>query len=349
MFDPLTIALEVDGRSINPDEYTSGIVEILGSTIKMLAHEHAWFDGDEIVLPTCTQSGPDQVAAASDIFLLGAAWGLWERGEGALRTFGGHLVSSNESVNTPEGAKEMIVFRLSPDVRPHLRFLVASERMRRMHERFYVDVVVSGAVAHRVKRLADGPVPLPPTAFVSEMEAYAVLAITETLFVPVTADPAPYLGLTLVEWVRCFAVLQEFTKERRDDGPLVAWKHAEGLALLASAGILEVSARRFVENITFGKGSTDLFDAPMIRADGQWWIFAPALWNAHIPRIVLSAISSGGAQVKYKGPAFERWVVKQFSDAGITCKPMKFNRDGDEYLRMSTRDPSTTPDNLAAA
>src|SRR5690606_23919038 len=61
-----------------------------------------------------------------------------------------------------------------------------------------------------------GKVALLPAAFVSAAEAHAAVAVCEILNYDITDDTATPGGLRFVEWLRGYAVLQQFAIERRD-------------------------------------------------------------------------------------------------------------------------------------
>ena len=187
-----SVRIEIDGAKVRPDGYLSSVASALTSGLKMIGYRHGLFEDRALVLP----GGPSDAAAdagseAEAVLSLAALWRIWESTESRLRWFGGHSSSREEPADsTPGGGGETWrVVRLVPDLSVALSAAVAEERLERAIERYYMDVVMSGAAEEAVARAESAsPCPLPPNGYLSTSEVMAAVAMSQALSRPIVEE-----------------------------------------------------------------------------------------------------------------------------------------------------------------
>jgi hypothetical protein len=154
----------------------------------------------------------------------------------------------------------------------------------------------------------------------------------------VASHPDDLGGLRLIEWIRGYAVLQQVAvdclEKSSSEIERAFPKHSldDLEAILDRNGIGGKKARFFIDYVSFHKSSRDLFDAPILRGDGDWCrIAAPALVGADILRLVLSALANKKIVVDGKGEAFEAQFRKHLKSHGLPVYHFQTKRDGETY------------------
>lgn len=101
--------------------------------------------------------------------------------------------------------------------------------------------------------------------------------------------------------------------------------------LLVERGLPSGIAKMFLENITFGVTSIDLYDTPLIKFGDQYMLYGPSLKEALLHELVISNVGRNKEKLSAKGEALENRLFRLFSESGFQPKKIKENRRGEEY------------------
>jgi hypothetical protein len=142
--------------------------------------------------------------------------------------------------------------------------------------------------------------------------------------------------LRIIEWLRGYAVLQALAEREAQKVKAVClpmFSAQELLAVLERCGLSAKAARVFINRVTFGRKSWDLFDHPLLgTVDGKYLLFGPAILPADLARITLSAIANLGLSLGRKGKAFEDDTRRRLSaQSGLSVYAFKATRGGEEF------------------
>jgi hypothetical protein len=140
-----------------------------------------------------------------------------------------------------------------------------------------------------------GPLPLLPVAHLCPDERVTATVLESNYCIPIEDDKLVVGGIPLKVWLRGYSYY--LTKAHGPNGDaLLSGIHLSELELLDGlklAGLSDNQAKTFISLTTFGRGSADLFDTPLLSvSDGSYYLFAPAYQSAVLGNILLSRISS---------------------------------------------------------
>lgn len=210
---------------------------------------------------------------------------------------------------------------------------LAGERLRRMFFGFFVSLDRDPILAAKVA--AAPPVPPAPQNYVSVEEAHGALALSHVFFKSVVEIKTLFGGLTLLEWLRGYAVLQKVAR-----GHAEAPAPAEGVVLVEEAAIIKAlvdhglpddRARVFFGHVCFGKGSDDVFDAPFVRCrDGRFCFITGVAAHLNPAFVVLSQLSTLRCDMSWKGEPFEANTRELFRAHGIEAVRIYRHVNGQE-------------------
>ena len=329
-----------DGEVLDIDEVAAGLSRMVAATLLMEAHEGRWFEEDVVVLPNLPEVDPEAVEEVGEVQVLAVLWGLWQRVEARARFLGGELRASALAGEHVGGKHRTLIRYVPPEGGLGQRELYDYLANRRVKERFsqsFLEMVF----IHRLEERGVGirnAANLPPEAFVSGGEMHAVVALSEVLGYEIASDMDRPGGLRLIEWVRGYAVLQEIVnahmKQDSDTGGrgLVRMVEDELVGTLQRCGLTRESAGTFIERVSLGKRSKDMFDCPVVRVrDGAMVLFGPALSAVNITVTLLSRLAYADADLGRKGKAFERAVRRFFRGIEMEAAAFKFTRGGEEF------------------
>ena len=202
-----------------------------------------------------------------------------------------------------------------------------------MFFQFFVDLELDNRLATTV--IATPPVPPSPSGFVSAWEALGAIALSHVFFKAVSEITTLFAGLTLLEWLRGYAVVQKLAREHLDSPQPVGGNRDSGgerrrRRTLTDHGMPKDRARIFFRHVTFGKGSDDVFDAPFVRCQGGRLCFIVGV-AAHLNPafVVLSQLSSLRCDMAWKGKPFEANTLRVFRDHGVDAAKIDRRIDGE--------------------
>lgn len=306
------------GGEFRADELLAMVDATTSMCVRTLAARHSWQDGDGAIVlpdrPDTTTPEPD----AAKLTRLSEVWEMWRRMETGARFLGCEL---REEGHGSETVRSMVPARDTMDWR-RLAHIA--------HEQLSVEItsvfnqLIYREDAHLDAVGIDDPAPLMPAAPVTVSEVYAYHALEVLLAVEPCEDTSQYLGLTLVEWLRGYAVLERVASVagRSEGGAsrlLIRLEESEMTRMLVRLGFTVDKARRFVSNVTFGRSSGDVVDDPIFRlADGQLLLMGPLTVNCEITRVILSKFARKRVQIGAKGRRFERRFREHMADWGLT-------------------------------
>ncbi len=331
--DPVAgrIPVESAGGDVNPDQLIDSIMRTLTATIKMLAYEQGWFAADNIIdipPPALTEALPQEIVRANHF--LAEAWSQLERSEGRCRYFGGRV--TEERIADTESDRSMKLIRFdSPDA-GEVGMHIAGERVKRMFVSFSRDVDKNPGI--QAKLALPEPIPLAPDGFVSLSEAHGAIALSHVLFKWIGEVKEEYGGLTIVEWLRGYALLQKLGTSHLQESPREVYAMYTPRLLedmLRRASLTAEKAKTFIGNVLFGKNAADVFDSPLLRcANGNLFLVAPAAAGYHPAFVIMSRLASLRCDLSWKGKTFEKDIVKLFQNQGIPAAAIHRTIDGQE-------------------
>ncbi len=234
------------------------------------------------------------------------------------------LIAAGADANplAEEGSGSTDVIEFDCDVSDEIPLQIAGERLRRMVYGFAADLHRQGAIRSKINQ--SPPVAVAPQEFVSIDEVLGLLTASHLLCVDVIGHTATYGGLSIVEWIRGYAVLQKMTRfgllgDTRRCGVTLA-RPEEALQALVVHGLSRASADVFLGHATFGKSSSDVFDAPLVKCrDGMYCVLAGGIAQASLALVVFSQLATLGAGLSFKGRALEKEILDLMNSNGIAA------------------------------
>lgn len=285
--------------------------------IKTLAARHGWHDGDgAVVLPDRSAASAHALDAVK-LTRLSEFWEVWRRMETGARFLDCEL---HEDEADGESVRTMVPSRSAMDWRRLAH--VAHEQLT-----VEIDSVFKQKIYREEAHLdavdIDDRAPLMPAATVTVSELYSYHALEVLLSVEPVEDTSQYLGLTLVEWLRGYSVLERIASRaaRSEDGTerlLIRLAERDLIGRLVRLGLTNDKARRFIANVSFRRGSGDVVDDPILRmANGDLMLFGPLICNCEVTRTILSKFARRNIQIRSKGKRFERRFREHLADWGL--------------------------------
>lgn len=319
------------GRPISADALMTSIVEGLGGTLKMEGHAERLFGKSGVLeLPALPAISENDVELSAASEALGMAWLRWERFHQKARTLD-QDVDELTGVSRPAGCPDTITTVFARGEVLNLPDWIANERALDRENISHSDLLASTSVAARAAGI-DGPVPLPPAAWISSEEVSHCLALSEAIGYEVAKDYERPGGLRLVQWIRGYSALVAWAQKQAETGQRILHTTERALAdLLGRLALTEAEATTFLNAVSFGRSSRDLFDAPIVRTKQGWLVIGAAVSSPRLARIIPSLLSSKDIQLKRKGSAFEQRVLEFLKGQGLDARQVKVFRDGAEY------------------
>ncbi|MEI9996769.1 MAG: nuclease-related domain-containing protein [Rhizomicrobium sp.] len=333
-FSPTFMLQDDQGISFNADGALSAMVDVMGMTLKMEAHGAGWFDlQGRLVLPALPVASEDLVRLSDVTAHLANWWRRWLRTETRFRYWGGEL-SEHDMTSAANGLTAVVEYMPAGSVAEELDY-IANERLNDRLVQTFMEMMTQTPLATAGKGI-DNPLPIGRGSMVSEREGHAAVSLCEILAYDILASDERPGGLRVVEWLRGYAVLHALAeREAQKANPiyLPMFDAAELLAVLERCGLSAKAANVFVNRVTFGRKSWDLFDHPLLRtADGNYLLFGAAIMPADLARITLSAIANLGVSLARKGKAFEEDTRRRLkAQPGLSVYAFKANRGGEEF------------------
>lgn len=338
------------GNQIDVDEQMERAASLSANTLLMLGQQNHWFSGrdQQLVVPHYeTVDSNDIGPAVADVHLANS-YSLLRQSADKIRHFGGSVTRERRTIPFQDGEREVDTLSLVWPVEFDISLSVAHQRLRQMLAQWYVDAMLKISPAVRAAFKSLQATKLPPVEFVSEDELCACIALSQLLRTPVAEHNKKYGGLTICEWLRGYSVLKEYANSKINAdlvvnesdpsavatfiaGCLVAITPADLLAALQRRGLSGLAAANFLQAVVFSRSHPDVIDAPLIRcADGRLFLLPRVARTLEPAMVVLSQLSRIGADLAWKGTAFERDLVDVFADAKLNAKPFHWKRKGEE-------------------
>ena len=326
-----------EGVRYGADAAIAQLVNLLSMNVMLSAYGGKWFDANDIArIPDLAAVTEEQIEQAGTANQTALVWQQWQLVEERCRFLDGELARLPAPDDRfPEGSE--ILGHNSESLAWESLDLAANERLGDRLGQTFEEMALKTNLL-KMGRGIDPGAAMPPTGYVSAAEVHTVVMLSEYLGLNVATHPADLGGLRLIEWIRGFAVLQQLVSDRLEtEGdpierafPLLRIEELE--AILKKNGVAGAKARIFIDHASFTKSSRDLYDAPLLRGDGEWCrIVAPGLIGAIILRLVLSTLANKELVIKGKGEAFEAQFRKQLQEQGLPVYHFEADRPGGPY------------------
>lgn len=325
----------IGGRIINPDTELFGVLKAVGSTVLLLAYQHGWLNtAGEVVLPDALhRPSIGEIEAVQSVLSLAAAWHGWERAQ--VRARFAHrpfkYLPPPFPSNVPAGITSILDVEPNHDV--ELVDFIGNDRLLARTNQQYFEMLA------KVRRDADPSLDdctqLAPRAFVSFEEKHGLYTLYEYYSYDVQNDTKRYAGLTLMEWLRGYAILRRLAAElvpATGDHPCPQLAEAEIVAYLTRGGLSEVTARTFLDHCCLTSRRSDIYDHPFIRVGADRYLFvAPSQRNGILGPIIVSALNGVGTTIRRKGTEFEKRLRKEIQGRDRKVAHFTKTRDTEEY------------------
>lgn len=328
-----------DGSRYGADAATDMFVQLTSMNVTLSAYNGKWFDPDDVIrVPPLPAVSEGDVGLASVSSQTALVWSEWQMVEERARHYGGELTPlSGDDVPEPFPRNVVLIEHRPWGVEWEMFDAIANERLGDRLSQTFDEMMAETNLASRAVGI-DAGAALPPGGLVSVQEGHSGVMLCEFLGLDITRHPTEYGDLTLSEWLRGYAVLQQLA-QRSLGGEGSArtrafprFEAAELEEVLQRNGLVGVKARRFVAHASFSRSSRDLYDAPIVRGtDDTCFLAAPALEGALLVRLVLSAMANEGLQVDEKGTAFEEAIHREFTKRGLPVFAFEAKREGGPF------------------
>lgn len=343
MIDGSVFALpDGEGNDYRADELIAMVDATTSMCLRTLAARHGWYDLDGAIVLPCRPYPGSPKAGAAKLTKLSEIWEMWRRMETGARFLGCALHETDNggtAVRTMTPTPEVMGWRLLAHI-AHEQLSV--EIMSVFNQLIYREDAHLSAVG------INGSAPLMPAAAVTATEIYAYHALEALLAIEPREDTSQYLGLTLVEWLRGYSVIESLASVAgRSEGKasrlLFHLDEADVIRRLVKLGLSADKSKRFVSNVTFGRGSADIVDDPILKtADGRLLLMGPLAVNSEVTRVLLSKFARKRVQIGDKGKRFERRFREHLSDWGLTPVHVTLSDGLDTYeidaaIRLDSR------------
>ncbi|WP_272798669.1 nuclease-related domain-containing protein [Sphingobium sp. AntQ-1] len=327
-----------DGERYGADSATSMFVNLLGMNISLAAHRGKWFDEQDIVrMPALPVATEEQIGLAGTAHSTALAWQQWQLIEERCCYMDGGLLKrpAAEDEGLPEGAQ--IIEHSPRGIEWEMLDTVANERLGERLGQTFQEMSMKTNLLTKGEGIDPGA-DMPPSGYVSSIEMHSVVMLSEFLGLNVATHPADLGGLRLCEWMRGFAVLQQLVNDRlsneadvlRRAFPPIALDELE--AILERNGLVDGRAGVFIDHASYAKSSRDLYDAPILRGEGDTCLLVgAALSDALLIRLVLSTLANKGLVIEGKGEAFEEQFRAVLETEGLTAYYFEVRRNGEVY------------------
>ena len=317
-----------EGHQYNPDGALRKIVDSLSLTLAMLSHELKLNDAEgRSCFPSRPQLSEAHTYAAGTTQVLAIAWDSLEEASYRGMVFGASVTSSV----VDSGDNCVSVHTIQRQFAPfEFIELFAHDRHNYKLAQNFSEIYLE--IRQHTFPLISEVGPIDNGKMLSIHEVAATWALDDAYCFDVRKHTTRYAGLRLAEWIRGYSILRYIAEHFIPSGGASVYSEAELVAELTEGGLSRTSALNFIRLVTFGKGSRDLFDTPLIRlAEGNYYFFAPAMTSAQIVNVLLSRLSSLEVQVDKKGRALETRFRKLLTKIGLDNRSFKFKEGNDQY------------------
>ncbi len=337
LFDPISHQIELDGIRFSPDSVIPNIIDSVSSTMFMYGYNHNLFNSNGVlVIPERTLVTEESTLSAEELMLFGLAWNTLEMSDQRWRFFGGTIAKEVINLKLEDGSIHQFPsmhFKFADaDDKIQLLDMISNERLNRLIGQVHTD-------EHTVENIINikNKPALPPEAFVSQHEYRTLVTLSMILCFDIFKDKTLYAGLTLIQWVRCFSWLREYSQEVTNDVHdndvnillITTEQIEEGLL---SVGVEKIFVEKFLKCAVFNKKSDDLFDSPLIQCnDNRYALFPRFIKITSLVKSLLSMLSSHKVTFEKKGDGLEESVITLLKQNKIECKGFAYKVNGEEF------------------
>lgn len=320
-----------NGQPRSPDALMTSVVEGLGGFLKMEGYKGGFFTKAGLIeLPALPDASGEDLQLYFPCERLGMIWQRWELLHQKAR-FGDQSIDLLAGDTLPESCPSEVteVFTRRSDV--NFVDWAANERALDREGLSHRDLVTTTNVEAKAKGIL-GPVAALPAEWITDAEVAQALSLSEALGFEIAADTALHGGLRLTEWVRGYCALAAWVDTRsKTADPLLRTSRDELVELLTRLSFTESQADIFLDAVSFGRKSRDLWDAPIVRTKTDWLVVSAGVHAQRLAKIVPSLLASKDVQIKRKGLAFEARVLGFLRGQGLDARAVTVKRDGAEY------------------
>lgn len=324
------------GNEFCPDAAYEKITTSLSLALGLIAYQNDCYIDGKITLPERVEVEEDDTFKAGSTQLFAMSWKALEDVSYRCLLFGG-TVNFCIGQDVPEEARikgkisESYHFSRNESVY-EVYDSIANERLNRkisqnyfemLHHEGLDNVVISDL--SEINSLNDG-------RFLSLDEISTGHAIQDVFCTDILTDKSTYSGLTLFEWVRSYSCLKFICEDNRESSYGVIIDSSIIENSLVKSGLNLEKAKLFIDLVTFGRDSRDLYDCPLLKLENnKFYILSHPLLVSSLSIIILSRMSSLQVVVDKKGYDFEKITMDQILNITNKCDSFKFKRENNEY------------------
>jgi hypothetical protein len=332
---PFTELKNDEGVNYSPDAAIENQIKYLSLTLSLLAYKFKLFQDGKIVLPNKVMVTEDDIFKAGSIELLARSWKALEENSMRSILFGGE-VFRNQGDEVQEDVKAKGVKTSYHFQRSESDFemfdSISCERVKKKSLQNFFEIISNQKTKSIIARDFKSVGKLSEGSFLNEDEILTCGNLEDVFCTDIYSDETEYNGLKLRDWIRGYFTLKYLSEEILLGNILSTLNKQDILNALISSGLLDESAYTFIDLVTFGKNSKDLYDCPLIKLEeGNFYLSYYSLVNANISNLILSIFSSLETESSKKGYRFEDEAVGTITKYLSECKGFKFKRGLEEY------------------
>ncbi|MBL0866616.1 hypothetical protein G5647_09270 [Pectobacterium carotovorum] len=319
-----------DGVSFSPDSALDKIVNYLALTLKMFAYEHKLSKKGEIIIPSVVRVDEDVVSNATSIFYLALIWNELITCSKSCILFDNkvYLAKSDEIPDKfkSDGIDTAVLFDRTIDKFERYNSISNERLSRRISQNFWEAVAGHNIGRELLEDITKWPGVIDNRSIILE-EIPSLVSLMEAIS---SHNPNNIiLGLSLREWVRGYSVVTYLSQKSKNK---VNYTYGEIESVFLLAGFNKEKTKLFIDMITFGDNSRDIYDSPVIKvSDGSYFIFTPAYTAPLISNIILSKFSSMQADLSVKGFGFENDIIDLLNKHKLQNKKFEFKRGSEQF------------------
>jgi hypothetical protein len=324
-----------EGVNYSPDVALENQIKYLTLTLSLLAYKFKWFQDGKVILPNKITVSENDIFKAGSIELLARSWKGLEESSMRSILFGGD-VFRNQGDEVQEDAKAngvKISYHFQREESDFEMFdSVSCERVKKRSLQNFIEIISNPKIKSIITPDFKSVGKLGEGSFLNEDEILTCGNLEDIFCTDICSDDTEYSGLTLRDWVRGYFTLRYLSEEILLGNILSTLSKLDLLNYLTSSGLLYESASTFINLVTFGENSKDLYDCPLIKMEeDNFYLSYFSLVNANISNLILSMFSSLETESSKKGYKFEDEAVGTITKYLSECKGFKFKRGLEEY------------------
>jgi len=335
------VLTDEEGNEVNPDAEITAICDVAAMTCLAEGFANNWFDNKGVlILPSLPSLSHEEQKVSEKVSVNALFWRNWQSVDEHRRFLGGNI-KTYKKPNLPKWVGESKKIEVALEYHPpHDKIerldSIANDRWKRQLLQNFMQMLGQTKLQDQATGLTK-PLTLKLGDFVSENEGLTRIALCETVYHHINNSPIKYHGLRLVEWVRGFAILQQYIldnfEKSKPETLLPCNAYEDWIELLTTYGLNKNASKIFIRHVRFKRSSRDLYDAPFLTlADNTLCLFGPAMNSANLVEVVLSALNRLGTQYDEKGYDFETYMLNFLNKQdGVEAKTKTVTRNGEEF------------------